>query len=107
MHRENARSGSLSILGNRDQILIANHQQEERKGGEGKSRTQPGEAASWLGWNCGAGSRGGGEEFARGSQKQGGRTQLGGAFGAGKVVLFVGVALVQGQLAQQVLLAGL
>src|SRR5215471_20612579 len=107
MHRENPRRGSLSILGNRDQILIANQQQEQCKGGEGKGRTEPVEAASSLGCNCGAESRGGGEEFARGCQEPGGGTQLGGAFGAGEVVLFVGVALAQSQFAQKVLLAGL
>src|SRR5262249_11582286 len=110
MHWEDARGNGLFITRNANEVLVADHREQECEGWHGKSGLQdPGEPAarrrSCIGFGLHNGTRS--QNFTRGAEEICSGAQLKSAFGAGKVVIFKGVALVRGDFAQQVLLASL
>src|ERR1043165_9103472 len=107
MHRQDVGGSRLFVPRDGDEILVADDQKEQSKNGQSESGLEPGEPADSSGGEDGPRSGRASENFPGGGNKFGGRAQLGGAFGARKVVLFVSIALDRREFAQQVSLAGL
>src|SRR5262249_46402051 len=98
----------MFVMGNGDEVLIADKKKQSRENGQSESRLEPGEPAGGRdnGWRNRRYRNSRDAEWFRSlaavAQKIGGGAKIGGALGAGKVVLFKIIAEIGGEFAEKI-----